>query len=129
MADTHTHIKLTEVKDSAPEFGNDSVQEARFATGDLEAERTGVSHHRLKPGKRQPFGHRHDDAEEVYVVLNGSGRMKLDDEVIEIERLDAIRVKPSVVRAFEAGPGGIEVLAVGARHEGDGEVIPGWWSD
>jgi mannose-6-phosphate isomerase-like protein (cupin superfamily) len=129
MANTHTHINLTEVKDSAPEFGNDSVQEARFAKDDLDAERTGVSHHRLKPGKRQPFGHKHDDAEEVYVVLNGSGRMKLDDEIIEVERLDAIRVEPSVVRAFEAGPGGIEVLAFGARHDGDGEVIPGWWSD
>ncbi|HVQ59420.1 MAG TPA: hypothetical protein VMS60_11005 [Solirubrobacterales bacterium] len=129
MANTHTHIKLTEVKDSAPEFGNDGVQEARFANDDLDAEQTGVSHHRLKPGMRQPFGHKHDDAEEVYVVLNGSGRMKLDDEIIEVERLDAIRVEPSVVRAFEAGPGGIEVLAVGARHDGDGEVIPGWWSD
>lgn len=129
MSNTHTHIKLTEVKDSAPEFGNDGVQEARFANDDLDAQRTGVSHHRLKPGKRQPFGHRHEDAEEVYVVLNGSGRMKLDDEIIEVERLDAIRVEPSVVRAFEAGPGGIEVLAVGARHDGDGEVIPGWWSD
>jgi mannose-6-phosphate isomerase-like protein (cupin superfamily) len=129
MPGSHTHIKLTEVKDSAPEFGHDDAQEARFATGDLEAASTGVSHHRLKPGKRQAFGHKHDEAEEVYVVLNGSGRMKLDDEIIDVERLDAIRVEPSVVRAFEAGPGGIEVLAVGARHEGDGEVIPGWWSD
>jgi len=129
MADTHTHIKLTDVKDSAAAFGNDSVQEARFAKDDLGAEQTGVSHHRLKPGMRQPFGHKHEEAEEVYVVLNGSGRMKLDDEIIEVERLDAIRVEPSVVRAFEAGPGGIEVLAFGARHDGDGEVIPGWWSD
>ena len=124
-----THKKLTDVKDSAPEFGLDEAQEARFAKGDLEAERTGLSHVRLKPDKRSPFGHKHDEAEEVYIVLSGSGRMKLDDEIIELERLDAVRVSPAVIRAFEAGPEGIEVLAVGARHDGDGETFPGWWSD
>lgn len=129
MSTPYTVIRLTEVKDSAEEFGSGETMEARFATGDLEAERTGVSHHRLKPGKRQPFGHKHDQAEEIYVVLGGSGRMKLDDEVIELEPLDAIRVAPSVVRAFEAGPGGIEVLALGTRHEGDGELVHEWWTD
>ena len=124
-----THKKLTDVKDSAPEFGVGDVQEARFAKKDLDAEKTGVSHQRLKPGQRNPFGHKHEDAEEVYVVIGGSGRMKLDDEIIEVERLDAIRVSPEVIRAFEAGDDGIEVLAVGARHDGDGEVIPGWWSE
>ena len=124
-----THKQLTDVKDSAPEFGFEEVQEARFARQDLEAEETGVSHVRLKPGQRSPFGHKHENAEEVYVVIGGSGRMKLDDEIIEIEPLDAIRVSPEVTRAFEAGPDGIEVLAVGAHHDRDGEVIPGWWSD
>jgi mannose-6-phosphate isomerase-like protein (cupin superfamily) len=129
MSAPFTHTKLTDVKDSAPEFGMGGVQEARFAKGDLDAERTGVSHHRLKPGKRTPFGHKHEEAEEVYVVIAGSGRMKLDDEIIEVERLDAIRVAPEVIRAFEADDEGIEVLAMGARHDGDGEVIPGWWSE
>jgi quercetin dioxygenase-like cupin family protein len=129
MSTPYTVMRLTEVKDSAAEIGSGETMEARFATGDLDAERTGVSHHRLKPGKRQPFGHKHDQAEEIYVVLGGSGRMKLDDEVIELEPLDAIRVAPNVVRAFEAGPGGIEVLAVGARHEGDGELVHDWWTD
>jgi mannose-6-phosphate isomerase-like protein (cupin superfamily) len=129
MSAPFTHMKLTDVKDSAPEFGMEEVQEARFAKGDLDAEKTGVSHQRLKPGQRTPFGHKHEDAEEVYVVIGGSGRMKLDDEIIEVDRLDAIRVSPEVIRAFEAGDDGIEVLAVGARHDGDGEVIPGWWSD
>lgn len=124
-----THKKLTDVKDSAPEFGIGEVQEARFAKGDLDAEDTGVSHIRLKPGKRSPFGHKHEEAEEVYVILAGAGRMKLDDEIIEIEALDAIRVAPEVTRAFEAGDEGLEVLAVGARHDGDGEVIQAWWSD
>ena len=129
MSAPFTHTKLTDVKDSAPEFGMDDVQEARFAKGDLDAEETGVSHYRLKPGKRTPFGHKHEEAEEVYVVIAGSGRLKLDDEIIEVETLDAIRVSPEVIRAFEAGDDGIEVLAVGARHDGDGEVIQGWWSE
>jgi mannose-6-phosphate isomerase-like protein (cupin superfamily) len=129
MSNPFTHVKLTDVKDSAPEFGMEEVQEARFAKGDLDAEKTGVSHHRLKPGQRTPFGHKHEQAEEVYIVIAGSGRMKLDDEIVEVDRLDAIRVSPEVTRAFEAGDDGIEVLAVGARHDGDGEVIPGWWSD
>lgn len=129
MPDPYTHKRLTDVKDSAPEFGLDGIQEARFAKDELGAEQTGFSHHRLKPGKRSPFGHRHDDAEEVYVVLGGDGRLKLDDEVIEVGTLDAIRVAPGVTRAFEAGPGGIEVLAFGPRRDGDGEVIQGWWSD
>ena len=129
MATPFTHTKLTDVKDSAPEFGMEDVQEARFAKDALDAERTGLSHLRLKPERRTPFGHKHDEAEEVYVVIAGSGRLKLDDEIVEVERLDAIRVAPEVIRAFEAGPEGIEVLAVGARHDGDGETIPGWWSD
>lgn len=129
MATPFTHKKLTDVKDSAPEFGLGDDAEARFAKDDLEGESTGVSHHRLKPNKRQPFGHRHEKAEEIYVVVSGSGRMKLDDEIIEIETLDAIRVEPTVTRGFEAGDEGLEIIAMGARHDGDGEVVPGWWSD
>ncbi|MGC1852577.1 MAG: cupin domain-containing protein [Solirubrobacterales bacterium] len=129
MPTSFTHKKLLDVKDSAIEFGMGDVQEARFAKGDLDADETGVSHQRLKPGQRSPFGHKHESAEEVYVVLSGSGRMKLDDEIIEVEGLDAIRVSPEVTRAFEAGPEGLEVLAVGTRHDGDGEIFPGWWSD
>jgi mannose-6-phosphate isomerase-like protein (cupin superfamily) len=125
----YTLKNLTEVNDAAPSFGYNELQEARFATKDLEAEDTGVSHHRVKPGKRQGFAHKHDEAEEVYVVISGSGRMKLDSEIIDIERLDAIRVAPDVTRTFEAGPDGLELLAVGARHDGDGEIIPDWWKD
>ncbi len=129
MASPFTHAKLLDVKDSAAEFGYGNAQEARFARGALDAEETGVSHIRLKPDQRSPFGHKHENAEEVYVVLNGSGRMKLDEEIIELETLDAIRVSPEVTRAFEAGSDGLEVLAVGVRHDGDGEIFPGWWSD
>jgi mannose-6-phosphate isomerase-like protein (cupin superfamily) len=128
MAD-YTHKKLDDVKDSAPEFGMGDVQEARFAKDELDAEATGLSHHRLKPGKRQPFAHKHEEAEEIYVIVSGSGRFKLDDDIVEVETLDAIRVAPGVTRAWEAGDDGIEVLACGARHDGDGEVIQNWWTD
>jgi mannose-6-phosphate isomerase-like protein (cupin superfamily) len=125
----YTHKKLTAVDDSAPHLGVGDSQETRFAAADLEAERTGVTYHRFRAGTRQPFGHRHEQAEEVYVVVAGSGRMKLDDEIIELGVLDAIRVAPPVVRAFEAGPDGIDVLAFGAQHDGDGELVQDWWKD
>jgi mannose-6-phosphate isomerase-like protein (cupin superfamily) len=129
MRNPFTRKKLTEVKDSAPEFGFGGDFEARFAKDDFEAEETGFSFHRLKPGKRQPFGHVHEDAEEVYVIVRGDGLLKLDDEIIEVETLDAIRVSPDVTRAFEAGDEGLEVLAFGPRRDGDGKIVPGWWGD
>jgi mannose-6-phosphate isomerase-like protein (cupin superfamily) len=129
MAGAYTHKKLTEVDDSAPKFGFEEVQEARFATKDLDAEETGVSHLRVKPGKRQGFAHKHDEAEEVYVVVEGSGRVKLDDDIVELTELDAIRVSPGVTRQFEGGPDGIGLIAFGPRHDSDGEIFPGWWSD
>ena len=128
MAD-YTHMNLSEVKDSAPGFGADEFQEARFARGDLEAEQTGLAHIKVKPGKRMPFGHKHDEAEEIYVVIAGSGRIKLDDETIEVTELDAIRISPEVARCMEAGPEGLSVLAVGAHHDKDGEILPNWWGD
>jgi mannose-6-phosphate isomerase-like protein (cupin superfamily) len=125
----YTVKRITEVDDSAPSFGFQDVQEARFASHDLHAEHTGVSHHRLKARRRQPFAHSHERAEEVYLILAGSGRMKLDEDIVEIGPMDAIRVAPEVTRAFEAGPDGLEILAFGPRHDGDGKVIQGWWSD
>jgi len=129
MPDPYTLKKLTEVEDTAPGFGLGEIQEARFANDDLEVEDTGVSHQRLKADKRQGFAHKHDKAEEVYVVLSGSGRVKLDDEIVELGALDAIRVSPGVTRQFEAGPDGLELLAFGPHHEGDGEMIQDWWTD
>ncbi len=124
-----TRKNLTEVEDSAAKFGYEELMEVRFANDDLETGETGVSYHRVKPGKRQGFGHKHDDAEEVYVVIAGSGRVKLDDEIIELETLDAVRVAPEVTRQFEAGDDGLEMIALGAHHDKDGEIIPDWWSD
>ncbi|HET8956285.1 MAG TPA: hypothetical protein VFN18_11565 [Solirubrobacterales bacterium] len=129
MRNPFTHKKLEDVKDSAEDFGHSDKMEARFAKGDLETEETGFSFHRLKPNKRQPFGHSHEDAEEVYVVVRGDGLFKLDDEIIEVETLDAVRVSPEVTRAFEAGDDGLEVLVFGPRKDGDGALDPDFWID
>jgi len=128
MPAPYTHKKLTDVKDSAPDFGIGEFQQTHFATDDLEAEHTGFTFHHINPDARPPFAHRHQAAAEVYVVLAGSGRAKLDDDVVEIEVLDAIRVAPAVTRAFEAGPEGLDMLAFGARHAGDGELLEDWWT-
>jgi len=129
MPGSYTFKKLMEVEDSAPKFGFQENQEARFAYKDLEADTVGCALHRVKPGKRQGFAHKHDQAEEVYAVIAGSGRVKLDDDIVELEPLDAIRVAPEVIRQFEGGPEGLQILAFGPRHERDGEILPGWWSD
>ena len=120
---SYTIKNLREVEDSAPKFGFEAVQEAHFAHRDLDAQDTGFSYHVVKPNCRQGFAHRHEAAEEVYVVLSGSGRMNLDGEVVGVKRLDAIRVAPPVTRTFEAGPEGLELLAFGPHHEGDGEIL------
>jgi quercetin dioxygenase-like cupin family protein len=122
---------LDDVADVAPGLGTAATQEVRFARADLDADHVGFTLHRVKPGTRQMIGHKHHHpaAEEVYVVIAGAGRIKLDDDTFEIARLDTIRVSPDVIRSFEAGPDGIEFLAFGPRHDGDGEVFPGWWSD
>jgi mannose-6-phosphate isomerase-like protein (cupin superfamily) len=119
----YTIKNLREVEDIAAAQGFDEVMEARFAHGDLGAERTGVSLQRVKPGKRQAFAHRHGEMEEVYVVISGSGRVKLGDEIEDVGPLDAIRVGPSVTRAFEAGDGGLELLAFSPRAQGDAEIV------
>jgi mannose-6-phosphate isomerase-like protein (cupin superfamily) len=127
---SYTKKNLDRVEDSAPKFGYQELQEARFAGQDLDAEATGVAFMRVKPGQRQGFAHKHDEAEEVYVVISGSGRIKLDDEIVDVERLDAIRIAPGVTRALEADDEGLEYLAFGPHHKGDGELIhEGFWDD
>ncbi len=119
----YTIKNLRDVEDMAATQGFGDVQEARFAHGDLNAEQIGISLQRVKPGKRHAFAHRHQQAEEVYVVVSGSGRVKLDDEVKEVRPLDAIRVGPSVTRAFEAGDEGLELIAFSPRAKGDAEIV------
>ena len=129
MPEAFTKVSLAAVDDAAPGNGFGDRWEARVARTALDAERTGVSFFRLLPGKRSPFTHRHTDAEEVYVVLGGSGRVKLDDELLDVGPLDCIRVAPRTARAFDAGPDGLQFLAVGAHHPGDGESVQDPWTD
>jgi len=129
MSSGHTLKNLADVEDAAPANGFGDRWEARVARQDLGAERTGVAHFRLRPGKRSPFVHRHESAEEVYVIIGGAGWVKLDDEILEVGRLDAVRVAPEVARAFEAGPEGLEFIACGPHHDGDGELVDDSWVD
>lgn len=119
----YTIKNLRDVEDMAAGQGLGEVQEARFAHGDLDAQQSGISLQRVKPGKRHAIAHRHKEMEEIYVVISGSGRIKLDDKVEEIGPLDAIRIGPSVTRSFEAGDDGLEFLAFSPRAQGDAEIV------
>jgi quinol monooxygenase YgiN/quercetin dioxygenase-like cupin family protein len=123
----YTHMNLEDVEDMAPRFGFEHQGEARFANRALDTVGTGVSHQRLRSGVRQAFGHRHQHAEEIAVVLGGSGRVKIDDEIRDLGPLDAIRFAPGSTRAFEAGADGLELLVFSARRPGDAVMDPNFW--
>ena len=125
----YTIKNLKEVDDSAADRGVDL--EARFGRKHLNSEHLGVSYFRYGAGYRTPYGHRHREQEEAYVVVGGSGRARLDDDVVELNQWDALRVAPETVRAFEGGPDGLELIAIGAdRPEGgDGEMVNDFWTD
>ncbi len=127
----YTLKNLKQVEDSAVKFGLAPGLEARFASTALELKRAGLSYQHLAPNFRSPFGHRHTEQEEIYVLVEGSGRMKLNDEVVELGRWDAIRVANGTIRDFEAGPEGATLIAFGAPgpNSDDAELIPGWWTD
>jgi uncharacterized cupin superfamily protein len=120
---------LRDLEDMAAKHGLAESQEARFGRHALGTEQTGFNYLIVKPGRREAFAHRHREAEEVYVVLGGSGRVKLDDEVLELKPYDALRVSPGVARGLEAGEDGLEVLIFGPHVEKDGEMVPDFWSD
>ena len=105
--------------------------EGRFARKFLDSSELGVSHFRYGAGARAPWGHSHRQQEEAYVVVSGSGRVKLDEEIVELRQWDVLRVAPAVIRAFEGGPDGLELIAVGGTRpeDGDGVPVPGWWAD
>ncbi|HEV2061956.1 MAG TPA: cupin domain-containing protein [Solirubrobacteraceae bacterium] len=125
-----TRINLVEdVEDMAARFGYDA--ESRFAREPLGLEKSGLSLFRLKPHFRFPFGHSHSEQEEVYVLLQGTARIKVEDEVVDLRPYDAVRVAPGARRGLEAGPEAAELLAFGAPNteNQDAEMLPGWWSE
>jgi len=128
----YTHINLKhDVEDQAPNFGLSPHLEARMARVPLGLEHSGISYQRIEPNFRLPFGHRHKQQEEVYVLVGGSARMKLADEVVELKQWDAVRVPKDTMRSVEAGPDGAEFIAIGAPNTGpgDADIEQGWWSD
>ena len=133
MPFTHKNLKQ-DLEDVGSNFDGSPDLEFRLATKALELEQSGLGYQRVPPNYRFPYGHTHEKQEEVYVVLGGSGRMKLDDEIVELTQWDAVRVAPGTWRGYEAGPEGLEILVVGAPNlgenpRGDVEGKRDWWSD
>ena len=133
MPFTIRNIKA-DLEDIGPRFDGAPDLEFRAATKALDLERSALSYQRVPPGYRFPYGHTHKLQEEVYVVLRGSGRMKVDDAIVELREWDAVRVPPGMWRGYEAGPAGLEILVIGAPNLGDDprEDVEGtrdWWTD
>lgn len=127
----YTRVNLkSDVENMAPRYGFEGI-ESRFARTNLGLENSGLSYFRLDPGYRPPFGHRHAEQEEVYVVVSGSARMKVDDDIVELKQWDVIRVPGASWRCMEGGPEGAEILAFGAPNTDnkDAEMQQGWWAD
>ena len=123
-----------DVEDIGARFDGSPGLEFRAATNPLELEQGALSHQFVPAGYRFPYGHSHVTQEEVYVVVRGGGRMKLDDEIVELKERDAVRVPPGTWRGYEAGPDGLELLVFGAPNLGDdprGDVDGqrDWWAD
>src|SRR2546422_10837711 len=124
----YTIVNMKEVEDQAPNFGLSPELEARFARVALDADLIGLTYQKLAPNFHVPFGHKHKTQEEVYVVVSGSMRVKLDDDVKELKPWDAVRISKETMRGMEAGPEGVEFIAIGAPGgPGDAETDPEWW--
>jgi mannose-6-phosphate isomerase-like protein (cupin superfamily) len=127
---SYTKTNLRGVEDSAPKFDMPAGMQARFARSAIEGETLGLSLFTLEPGFRIPFGHKHVTQEEVYVVVRGSARVKVEDDIVELAEWDAIRFPKDTMRQMEAGPEGVEYLAFGAGDDPrEAEMAPGWWGD
>ena len=123
-----------DVEDIGSRFDGAPDLEFRAATKVLGLEKAALSYQRIPPGCRFPYGHTHKTQDEVYVVVRGSGRMKLDDEIVDLKEWDAVRVPPGTWRGYEAGPDGLEIIVFGAPSLGEGrredvEGMRDWWAD
>jgi mannose-6-phosphate isomerase-like protein (cupin superfamily) len=128
----YTKLSLKQdVEDQAPKFDMSPQLEFRTAGGPLETENGAISYLRVAPNFRMPFGHTHSEQEEVYVLVSGNARIKLDDEVLELRPLDAVRISRETMRNLEGGPDGAELILYGAPNTGmgDAQMSQGWWSD
>jgi quercetin dioxygenase-like cupin family protein len=127
----YTHINLKDVEDMAPKFGMSPGIESRFARKALELEESGMGYYKLAPNYRLPFGHRHTEQEEIYLVVSGSARMKLDDEVVDLAQWDVVRVPGEIARGMEGGPDGAEIIAFGAPNteNKDAEMVQDFWPE
>jgi quercetin dioxygenase-like cupin family protein len=122
-------VNLLEVEDSVGERA--AGIEGRFARKHLDSRDLGISHFRYAANLRSAGAHSHREQEEAYVVVSGSGRVLLDDQPHDLRQWDVVRVAPEVVRAFEAGPEGLEIIAVGGPKpaDGDGVAATAAWPD
>jgi quercetin dioxygenase-like cupin family protein len=128
----YTHLNLKDdVDDQAPNFGLSPDLEFRMARVPLEMENAGLSYLRIAPGFRMPFGHKHKQQEEVYILVKGSAKIKIEDDVHELKQWDAVRLHKDTMRGFEGGPDGAEFIAIGAPNTGpgDADMTQDWWSD
>jgi mannose-6-phosphate isomerase-like protein (cupin superfamily) len=128
----YTKLNLKrDVDDQAQRFGMSPDLEYRAAREPMASEESALSYLRLAPNFRMPFGHSHERQEEIYLLVRGSARLKLDDDVLDLEPWDAVRIAREVLRNLEAGPDGAELILVGAPRTppGDAQVLQGWWSD
>jgi uncharacterized cupin superfamily protein len=125
----YARINIEDVTDLAAQYGMGELGEARYVREDVGAEGIGLTLYRMNPGTRGGFGHRHERAEEMYVVLSGTGRVKVDDDILDLRPLDVVRVAPASVREFEAGADGMHLLATGTHFKDDGEMLQEWWTD
>jgi uncharacterized cupin superfamily protein len=117
-----------DVEDMAPKFDMGEGIEARFARKPLGLEKSGISYFKLGPGYALPFGHSHSEQEEIYLVVSGSARLKLDEEELELGAYDAVRIPVSVTRGMAGGPEGAEIVAFGAPNTDnkDIDMVPGF---
>jgi uncharacterized cupin superfamily protein len=116
-----------DVENASERFGLAPQMEARFARRALGLEGGGFSYQKLAPDYRAPIAHRHQTQEEVYVVVAGGGRIKIEGEVHALRQWDAVRLPPRTARALEAGPDGLELLAIGFGAGGDAEQLEDFW--